>query len=477
MRFFLIPPVFLLAVVLVANAPASAQPQDGERRALVAALESLIATGKHVHMTHDQGEWLQRTVDTAIARGDQEIERLAVRAASPLSASVDRPVSSSDDLAGIGFDAQNALRVRRPVPYTARIAASVDNREFVEVKTVQSGKSVGGRLDVVLPEAAARPGFHVVRLTAELTFGSGSPDTGGWTEARTLTPVSYAIYDANAESSAPMRALVYGPALTHVREFDLLLGDEPFAEWLSGVLSKRRTKSDAGPYWSSQYCDERNGEAGLRVTPTGLCSVVNFGVGRDIGQIWFRTADIHETDQGIEWIPLSPAHFEGLVIRESAPQTRLSSLPTLLDTTAAGRPAGDVSITPADIVVTPADPKPGAFASATISVRNIGDGDLYKVQVNVGFGVDPKSRPVWREFVVDIPAQQSTDLKLQVSFPNGYGFVMAHALQLSEHSPHDNPVPDPTPENSCAFRIVNGRLAPPKYVETLLGDAGGCNGK
>ena len=34
--------------------------------------------------------------------------------------------------------------------------------------------------------------------------------------------------------------------------------------------------------------------------------------------------------------------------------------------------------------------------------------------------------------MVDIPAHQSIDLKLQVAFPNGYGFVMAHALQLTD---------------------------------------------
>src|SRR5262245_44420958 len=124
MRRSLFPAASLLAVFLIAAAPHTVTAQDDNRRALVAALELRIATGEHVHMSHDQGEWLQRAVDAAIARGDQEIEHLAVRAASPLSASIDRPVSSSDELSGIGFDAQNALRVRRPVAYTARIEAS-----------------------------------------------------------------------------------------------------------------------------------------------------------------------------------------------------------------------------------------------------------------------------------------------------------------------------------------------------------------
>ena len=471
------PAVLLIAARVTATDPVSAAAQDDDRRALAAALESLIATGAPGHTTHDQGEWLQIAVDAAIARSDREIEQLAVRAAAPLTASITTPVSSSEYPPGIQFSARNALRVPRPVPYTARIAASVDNGDFVDVTTVQSGKSAGGGINM-LPAPASRPGFHVVRLRGELKFGvAGAPDAAGWTEVRNLAPVYYGIYDSNTESSAAVRALVYGPASTQVREFDPLLGDEPFAIWLSDVLSTRRTKKESGPDWLSQYCDERTGEAGVRGVPTAVCSVVYFGLGRDIGQIWFRTADIHETDQGIEWIPLSPAHFEGLLVRDSAQQTQLSRLPSLLDTTPTARPVGDVSIMPDDIVVSPAEPIPGAFAATTITVRNIGDGDLYKVQVGVVFGVDPSARGTTRQFVVDIPAQQSVDLKLQVAFPNGYGFVMAHALQLTEHSPHDNGMPDPTPMNACAFRIVNRRLASTQYVDSLLHDAGGCSGK
>jgi hypothetical protein len=477
MRLSPVPVVLLIAACVIAAGSASAASQDDDRRALAAALESLIATGEPRHTTHDQGEWLQVAVDAAIARGDREIEQLAVRAAAPLTASVTRPVSSSEYPPGIEFSARTALRVPRPVPYTARIAASVDNGEFVVVTTVQSGKSAGGGINM-LPAPASRPGFHVVRLRGELTFGATAASVAaGWTEVRNLAPVYYAIYDSNAESSAAIRALVYGPASTPVREFDPLLGDEPFAIWLSDVLSTRRKKRESGPDWLSQYCDERTGEAGVKGTPTAVCSVVYFGLDRDIGQIWFRTADIRETDQGIEWIPLSPAQFEGLMIRESAQQTRLSRLPSLLDITPAARPVGDVSIMPDDIVVSPAEPIPGAFAATTVTVRNIGDGDLHKVQVYVAFGVDPSARGTMRQFVVDIPAQQSVDLKLQVAFPNGYGFVMAHALQLTEHSPHDNAMPDPTPMNSCAFRIVNRRLASAQYAESLLHDAGGCNGK
>jgi hypothetical protein len=57
--------------------------------------------------------------------------------------------------------------------------------------------------------------------------------------------------------------------------------------------------------------------------------------------------------------------------------------------------------------------------------------------------------------VVDVPAQGSTDLKVQVAFPAGYGFVMAHTLSATEHSPFGTFTPDPTPDDDCAFRVIN----------------------
>lgn len=468
---------FVAVPVLSASA---ADHQDNDRRALIAALESLIATGEPRHTTHDAGQQLQLGVDDAIARGDREIERLAIRAASPLTASVSRPVSSTRELPSLGFDASSVLRLKNPVPYTAQVYASVDNREFVLTRVVRSGKSEGARVDTVLPPPAAMPGFHVVQLKANLTFGaSDQPGTSSWTEARTMNPVFYGLYDPAEASSAPMRALIYGPATTQVRELDPLLGDEPFAAWLSGVLSTRRIEKDSAPDWLSQYCDERTGEAGLKPAARAICSVVYFQSRSEIGQIWFRTAELRETERGLEWTALSPPRFEGMVIRESAQQSQqLSVLPTLLDASPQLRPVGDVSISPADIVVSPESFQPGSMIDVTITVRNAGDGDLHKTLVNVGFGSDPAARGTSRQFVLDIAARGSAELKMQAAFPAGYGFILANAMQVSEHSPHDSWTPDSTPEDACAFRVVNARLAPPKYTESLLAAAGGgCSGK
>jgi hypothetical protein len=453
---------------------ASRSTFDVDRTALVAALEALIATGQPRHNTHDEGERLQLAVDDAIARGDQEVERLAVRAASPLTATISRPVSSTRDLPSIQFESGDVLRVPRPAAYTADIKVSFDNGPFVPAAAIRSGLGASARVDAATGKAAFAPGFHVVRVKAELTFGA-TGHAPQWTEARALSPLFYAVFDPMDESTAPIRALMYGPAATTARELDPTLGDEPFAVWLAGVLSARRLKTDGPPEWTSEYCDERTGEAGHRPPPTAICAVAYLQLAGHIGQIWFRTADIVDTETSPTWKPLSPSEVEGFVLDGVAQEGRLSALPRLLDTDPANRPVGDVSIIPSDIVVSPADPAPGAFTDATITVRNIGSGDLWKVVVYVSFGVDPKGASSRRQFVVDLGSHQSTDLKLQVAFPAGYGFIMAQALQLGEHAPSGNWTPDPTPFNECAIRIIGARIMPASYVQQLAGASGGCD--
>lgn len=469
--------VWLIAVSNVAAAVPSQQYSD--RRALVAALEALIATGEPRHTDHDSGESLQLAVDEAIARGDREIERLAVRAASPLSAFVSRPVSSTSDLPSISLAAGSMLRLSHPIPYRAQIYASVDGGEFVRTSVVHSGKSEGITIGRALPGPAGMPGFHVVQLTAHLTF-RGTTQSGAaaaWTESRTLPPVFYGLYDPVAESSAPMRALVYGPAVTPARQLDPLLGDEPFGAWLNAQLASNGGEKDSASDWRSEYCDARLGEAGARSAARAICAVVGFQARGEIGQIWFRTAELSETEKGPEWTRLTPPRVEGMVISNSSQQSGpLSLLPMLLAADRA-QPVGDVTISPADIVITPATFQAGALIDVKITVHNAGDGDLHKAVVDITLGTDLGSRGTSRHFVVDIPAHESTDLKVQGAFPAGYGYVLAHALQLGEHGPHQDWVPDPTPENACAIMVANPRRAPANYLETLLIDAGGCSGQ
>lgn len=385
------------------------------------------------------------------------------------------PVSSTDNLPSLELNAHTVLKLARPLAYSARVYASLDGSEFVRVREPVPGKGGAFRIDTRLGAAAAQPGFHHVRVRAHLTFGD--PAEPAWTEVRDLPQLFYAVYDVHAASPAGARTFVYGPAAVVARELDPVLGDEPFATWLTGVLSRRRASTDTAPEWTSRYCSERTAEAGSRPDPTAVCSVVYFQSRGHIGQIWFRTGDVHVNDDGVEWVPVAPPRFEGLVIRRSAPESqRLSVLPLLLDTDPALRPTGDVAIAPDDIVITPRTPKPGAPAAVTVTVRNQGQGDLHKVAVSVAFGESPIARGTSRQFVVDVPAQSSVEITLDAVFPQGFGFLMAHAMQIGEHAPHESWTPDPTPEDACAFRIVNPRAAPPRYVESL-GEVSGCRGK
>jgi len=470
-----------IAVVYVSGQSlAWAQTADSPRARLVQALEALIATGSSGHTTHDDGEWLQLAVTDSIRRGDREIERLAVRAAAPLRARITRPVSPTHDLPALDIDTGNVLSVPRPINYRAQVFGALDGGEFIPIHEARSGVGSGARIDRALGPAAVLPGFHTLRVKARLTFSANQPDRDAlWTETRELPPLFYAIYDiaGQPQATAEMRALVYGPAAVSARTLDPSLGDEPFAVWLTSVLSARRNEAVPGPDWVSQFCSERTAEAGAAPDRTAICAVVYFQAVSRIGQIWFRTANVQIKEDGVRLDPLAVPRFEGFVLGESAPESqRLSTLPSVLDTDPALRPIGDVSISPDDIHVVPTNPAAGQPLTVAITARNRGTGDLFKVAIHVALATNPTEKGGSRQFVVDIPANGSAEVTLQSVFPSGYGVIVVQAMQLSEHAPFENWTPDPTPEDACAFRVVNPQLTPPRYIESVGADSG-CRGK
>jgi hypothetical protein len=111
-----------------------------------------------------------------------------------------------------------------------------------------------------------------------------------------------------------------------------------------------------------------------------------------------------------------------------------------------------------------------------VTVRNQGAGDLFKVAVLIDWGTLEDAKGERRTFVVDLPARGSAEVKLRTTFPRGYGAVSVMALQLTDHAPIDSFTSDPTPENGCAFRIVNPQLLPARYLAARA-EAGGCRGK
>ncbi len=244
--------------VLTIPGIAAAQSPATPRGRLAAALESLIADGPRGHTTHDDGEWLQLAVTDAIRRGDTAIERLAVRAASPLTARIICPVSSVETVT-VEIGAQTLLTVPHPIRYTAQIFASVDGAEFVDVGEVRVGKSQSVRVSTKLGPAAVAAGYHSLRIRVQLEFGPAGSD-GSWTEARDLPRLFYAVYDTAAGvSSVETRALVEGPVGVAVREFDAALGDEPFGVWLKQLLVARAGRGDTADFYPrSQYLQRTN---------------------------------------------------------------------------------------------------------------------------------------------------------------------------------------------------------------------------
>jgi hypothetical protein len=468
----------LLLAILLVPAAGSAQTPAGplDRAGIVAALETLMISGEPRHTDHDLGQRLQEAVAAAIAGGDRDLERLAVRAAAPLIVTVTRPVSPVSDLPFLSIDSFDTLRLPRPVAYRARVFASLDGAPEALVATVESGS--GGRVTrvpVLFGERAAVPGVHTLRLRADLTFAKAWGQAG-WTETRLLPSAFYALYLPDDEATAGLRSLVTGPAETRGSAFDSALGDEPVGTWLRRILDTHGAADRDGPDWRSEECTERTAEAGTRTPVRSICAVGAFlAVGR-IGEVWFRTAEVREGPGGAEWVTLSPPRFDGLVLGEASVETeRLSNLPWLLDTPAESRPIGDVSVLPQDITVSPAaDDRPGRF-EVIVDVRNTGSGDLLKTRVSIAWVTALTARGASRSFVVDIPAHGSVRLSTGIDLPAGYGLVMVDGMQLSEHMPAGQWVPDPTPEDSCAVRIVNPAVAPDGYLAEIKRLAEGCN--
>jgi hypothetical protein len=146
----------------------------------------------------------------------------------------------------------------------------------------------------------------------------------------------------------------------------------------------------------------------------------------------------------------------------------------LLDTPREFWPTADLAIAPTDITIE--TPRPD-WAIITVTVHNNGAVAVYRARVTVSAGIDPESRAIpSRNLTVDVPGNGSSEIRLGTRLPGPYGFVFAHATQISDMSPHDTFTFDPTPEDACAFRLINARLAPAEYLPTIARLSGPCAG-
>lgn len=466
----------MLLAATVSLEPRGAGGSSFDRAAVIRMLEEMLVTGLPGETDHDEGELLQAAVTDLIARGDSRIERLAVRAAAPLRVSISHPVASVRDPASppaLVVTAVDVLKLPRPVPYTARIFVSLDGGDLVEAWTQASGKSGGFSLPDRLGEAVMRPGGHHLRVRAYLTFGAGK---SAWTEVRDLPELFYAVYDLSLNEVPDGRALLLGPAAFTAADFDPALPPEGLEIWLTQMIAPYARPKPEPPMWMSHYCAHRAADPKRPVDTRAICAVLYFETRTASGgQLWFRTAEVQLLEDRVAWVPLEVPRLEGIIYGERNAD-RLSALGELLQSAPGDTAAADTFIDPADIVITPAGVRRGGRAEVAVTLRNRGQDWVYKAFVTITYGSSPLAHAGRRNFSVDIPPLGERVVRMDIRWPETYGWVMAEAYQLSEHSPHEGVRFDPTPTDACVIRLLNAQAAPPEVLAefTDARDANGC---
>ena len=458
--------------------PASAGQSNAARDRLIAALEQMIRTGEPHHSEHDEGEVLQRALDRALRQDDPELEQLAMRAAASIVATVIRPIVTTDQMPPLHIAARVALKLPRPVSYTADIYGSLDGAEPVLLGRIDCGKA-SFDLSRSLPASARVPGPHHVRVHARIIFEAADGATAPDAEWRTLPELVYAVYDREVDRGDDARLFVYLPRYASAQQLDGRLPQMPFEYWLNILLAQRGGEPLDDLFWSSQFCSERTQEPGTPPSRLDICSVLHFQIGTNVWQLWTRTGRINFTADSVEWLATAPA-FEAfrLVQGGSTESSDLSELERFLDEAPEDRPGPDASIAPEDVVITPVAGKRNTVTVAA-AFRNKGRTNLYGAYIEIIAGDFDQPNTI-RHFVRNIPARGSVRIEVDVAVPKGYGMALFHVIpSLSEYSPWIFPPEQPQSNDLMAYRFINPHRAPPRVIASLksrLCEAMKCRG-
>jgi hypothetical protein len=424
-----------------------------------------MITGEPRHTSHDEGQWLQAEVSGAVARGDADITRLAQRAAIPLLAHALTPVSPLGTNPPVAIEMPVVLTLQTPVTYRADLFASVDGGELVAAGTVSSVRR-NASLDWSQLQSAKKAGLHHIRLRARIVYATPklSPET------RDLPEIVYAIYDPEAEARFDARFYVASAKSVSAQRLDATLPDVPFAAWLHEVVAPYSEKKAVEEPWRISYCDELSVEAGLPPRRRDLCTVAYFTFTGGWGEIWLRTGRIELTNSEVRWLAEGPT-VEAIRLRH--PDCRevsdgLSTLPGLLAGGPSSWPSADLSVAPEDIAVT----RTATSIHIAAVIRNSGNSNARGAEVTIGAVTSAADRGITRRFVVDVPRGATTAIELSVPFSAPSGAVVAQVMQISEHTPHDSWNPDPTPDDTVAFRIISPQHAPNGFAASLVAQCG-----
>jgi hypothetical protein len=456
--------VLAVLITLIASGSSGAQPVLADRPRVIAVLEQLLETGEPRHASHDQGEWLQGEVDRAFAVNDVEIMRLAQRAAAPIVARVDTPASAIDRPLQLTISTDRVLQLRTPPDYSAELWATAD--DYGPFRLGALGPDRRGVFDARLPVAAHGAGLHHLRIEARVTFRGRRPLPP---EIRQLPDILYARYDPAAKSGIDAHVFISQAAAVSAQRLDGSLPAIAFESWLSSVITSRAGEFNAGD-WRTTYCEERVGEGAVKPLGRAICAVADFVAMGAKGTIWIRTGRLDSTDADVRWHAERPV-FQGMRLRGREYES-LASLPGLLSTPADDWPSGDVSVAPEEMTIS----VNREAVRLNAIVRNNGSQPLLRVRLVAGFGTG-RERGIIHQLVVDIPPHGSKDIEVEFPLVSRYGVVVLQALQIGgEHGPFESWSPDPTPEDSVAFRIVNPRQAPRDYVDWARKQCRPCRG-
>ena len=461
--------MLVASLVLSIAAPLAAQearPTPATRARVIAALERLMATGEPRHTSHDAGQWLQAEVNAAFARGDREIMRLAQRAAIPLIAQVSMPVARHRAGVPLQIETPPVLTLPVPVAYRADLWASVDGGELVAIGTVSTGLKGSGPMRS-LPKSSEDAGLHHIRVRARITYEDRTLPA----ETRDLPEIVYGLFDPDTEARFDVRFFIESAKHMSAQRLDPSLPDLAFALWLDAVTvpySPRRQTDEEK--WRISYCDEAFVEAGLPPRSRDLCTVAYFLLDGGWGEVWLRTGRIELAESEVRWLAETPA-VELIRLRE--PDCRevsdgLSALPNLLAAGPSSWPSGDLSVAPEDITVT----RTPTALRVTAIVRNAGTAHIRGAEVMIGIATSATDRGITRGFVVDVPRGSEREIQLSVPFTAPYGVIVVQAMQMSMHTPHDTWNPDPTADDTVAFRIISPQRAPKGFAASLIAQCG-----
>jgi hypothetical protein len=444
------------------------EPDFTNRATLVAALERLMLTGEPFDTSHDDGQLLEWAVNAAIEAGDSELERLAIRAATPLIPSAS-PLLWADQDPIVSISPNPVLHLRRSIPYEARVAIALDDGPFRTVGTATDRRQLTAGRDILLASASA-PGIHSVRARAQFIFGGSEGPS--WTETRELPLVTYASYRRDVADDR-LRLFIESPGRMPAKRFDDSLPAVPLGQWLDALVAQASGgHQDIG--WMPMFCEMRTTDGRRPMHSGPVWSVAAFVVGGNQVWLWFRTGHIGFSNLTAVWTLESPTLEAVSLFRGGSGDMRLSDLGALLQTPRTTWPEAGISLSASDIVLTPLDAKTNLFR-VDVSPRNTGGVDVHGWQVVVSLMSGDWTYPATRSFTRDIPRGGSASVTFTARFPNGYGIVEARALPGNQHGAVEGNASDSADIGGCATRVVNPDQAPATLRHGLR-SALGCGG-